>query len=224
MINTKFQFLGLLLVFTLVLTGCNKNPETSVAVVEAPSAPTPVVTAPLPLKHEVEVPAEPQAEALVDQDSNSSEISKTNEVGNKMFVFEPKADPIFVSQSGTKYWHCEGMVAPKLIEFIHAELSLFSKQENIPLPMMAPCYYTIGLLTMFENTIEIHSVEFFVSEKSMTTCLQRNFCDNFRTMTFKFIDDKFYRQYLLTNADKKLTRFACIENTGKVNKLREGCT
>jgi hypothetical protein len=147
-----------------------------------------------------------------------------NEVGNNLtFVAEPKASPIFTSKSGTRYWPCEGMVAPALIEIVQLDLTDISKEENIPPPMTTPCHYKIGSVKLSGETIYLFSVNFYISKESMISCVQKDYCDNVRNMTFMLKDDKLHRQYMLTNVQKKLTRMSCLEMQGKIVSARDGC-
>jgi len=152
-----------------------------------------------------------------------SASAQTNEVGNNLFVVEPLAQPIYVTDSGTRYWHCDGMIAPKLIEIILSELSLISKEENIPKPLPTPCHYKIGTFEFMGVSSTIYSVDFYISNESMRTCVEKDFCTNFRTMNFMVKNEKLHRQYMVTNIDKKLTRMACIDMTGKVVSSKAGC-
>src|SRR5210317_1845521 len=47
--------------------------------------------------------------------------ASANEVGNKIFVVNPIAKPIYTSKSGTKFYPCDGYVNKKLIpiKFLH---------------------------------------------------------------------------------------------------------
>jgi hypothetical protein len=150
-------------------------------------------------------------------------LAQTNEVGDKLFVAEPQAKPIYVSKGGTRYWHCEGMIAPKLIEIIHSELSVISKEEGVPPPMNLPCHYKIGSLEFAGNSIPFYSIDFYVSKESMVTCIEKDFCNNFRSMNFIVKNEKLHRQYMVTNIEKKLTRMACIDMKGKVVSGKAGC-
>ena len=160
---------------------------------------------------------------LAAQFVGSAARAQANEVGDKLFVAEPKATPIHVTNSGTKYWHCEGLIAPKLIEIIHSELSVISKEEGVPLPMTSPCHYKIGSLEFAGNSIPFYSIDFYVSKESMMSCINKDFCNNFRSMNFMLKDEKLHRQYMVTNIDKKLTRMACVDMKGKVVSSKTGC-
>ena len=43
--------------------------------------------------------------------------SFSDEVGDKLFVINPIAKPIYTSKTGTKYYPCNGYVNKKLIQF-----------------------------------------------------------------------------------------------------------
>ena len=149
--------------------------------------------------------------------------AEPNEVGDKLFIVDPKAEPIYISTSGTRYWHCDGMISPKLIEIIHSELSDISKEEKIPLPMTLPCHYQRGSVKLGGNSIPFYSVNMYISKESMMSCIQNDVCDNFRTMNFIFKNEKLHRQYMVTNLAKQVFRFSCIGMQGNVVNDKNGC-
>lgn len=150
-------------------------------------------------------------------------IAAADEVGDKMFVVEPKARPVHVSESGKRYWRCEGLVAQRLIGILHSELSVIAREEGVPAPMELPCLYSIGVLRLAGQAIPMYSVDFYVSKASMESCLVRDFCTDFRSMNFMVKDGKLHRQYMVTNFDKRLTRMACVSMQGQVVKAKGGC-
>lgn len=152
-----------------------------------------------------------------------STIALASEVGNKMFVTSPKAPPIYTSKSGTKYWACQGLVNPKLISIIYEDLKAISIAEGVPPPSNAICHYQIGTLKMMGNSITVYSVEFYTSKASMETCVLRNYCTDFRNMTFRIKNEKLHRQYMVTNVNKKLTRMQCVAMTGQIVNQKGGC-
>lgn len=145
------------------------------------------------------------------------------EVGDKLFVTAPRAAPIHVSKGGTRYWACNGMVSPKLINIIYQELVQFSNDEGIPPPSNDTCHYKIGTFNAMGNSITTYTVEFYINRANMETCVLRDYCSDFRSMTFKLKNDVLHRQYLITNVSRKINRFACVAMSGQVASLRGGC-
>jgi hypothetical protein len=152
-----------------------------------------------------------------------SHTSFANEVGDKIFVATPKAPPIYTSKGGTKYWPCNGFINAKLINIIYQDLKAISIEEGIPTPSDSICHYTIGDVNMMGNSITVYTVNYYISKANMETCVLRDNCSDFRSMTFKLKNKKLHRQYLVTNLNRKLTRFQCVEMTGNVVSDRNGC-
>lgn len=153
----------------------------------------------------------------------SSQTTAADEVGHATFVTEPKADPLFISEGGTRYWSCTGYVNAKLIKIIFSELTTLSRAEKITLPGEALCLYSIGSLSLGGQTLPIFQVNYYVNQPSMEQCLYKDNCLDFRVMTFKISEGKLHRQYMVTSAQKKLTRQACVDMTGKVVAANGGC-
>jgi hypothetical protein len=146
-----------------------------------------------------------------------------NEVGNRMFVTAPKAPPIHTTKSGTKYWPCNGFVNPKLIDIIFEDLKAISAEERIPAPSNAICHYKISNMQLMGNNITMYSVDFYTGKANMETCVIRDYCTDFRSMTFKIKNEKLHRQYMVTNLNKKLTRMQCVDMKGQIVGARNGC-
>ena len=146
-----------------------------------------------------------------------------SEVGEKIFVAAPKAAPIYTSKSGTKYWPCNGFINPKLIHIIYEDLKAISIAEGIPAPSDAICHYQIGTVNMMGNSMTVYSVDFYTNKANMETCILRDYCSDFRNMTFKLKNEKLHRQYMVTNLNKKLNRMQCVEMTGRIANERGGC-
>jgi hypothetical protein len=115
------------------------------------------------------------------------------------------------------------MISPKLIDIIYNELVQFSNDEGIPSPSNDICHYKIGTFNAMGNSITTFTVEFYINRTNMETCVIRDYCSDFRSMTFMLKNDVLHRQYLLTNINKKVTRFACVAMSGQVASLRGGC-
>lgn len=165
----------------------------------------------------------PAPQAAQPAPSRPAAASGGGEVGDKLFVTAPRAAPIHVSKSGTRYWACNGMISPKLIDIIYNELVQFSNDEGIPPPSNDICHYKIGTFNAMGNSITTYSVDFYINRTNMETCVIRDYCSDFRSMTFMLKNDVLHRQYLLTNINKKVTRFACVAMSGQVASLRGGC-
>ena len=145
------------------------------------------------------------------------------EVGDKLFVSAPRAAPIHVSKGGTRYWACNGMVSPKLLDAIYQELTQFSKEEGVPPPSSDPCHYKIGTFNAMGNSITTYSVDFYINRSNMETCVSRDYCSDSRSMTLRLRDDAPHRQYMITHVSRKITRMACVAMSGQIVSLRGGC-
>lgn len=152
-----------------------------------------------------------------------SSTTFATEVGDNIFVTTPKAPPIYTSKGGTKYWPCNGFINAKLINIIYQDLKAISIEEGIPAPSDAICHYTIGNVNLMGNSVTVYTVNYYTSKANMETCVLRDYCSDFRSMTFKIKNKKLHRQYFVTNLNKKLTRWQCVEMTGNIASERNGC-
>lgn len=154
--------------------------------------------------------------------SQSIVVARAAEVDGKMFVADPAARPIHVTDS-SRIWPCQGFVNPQLMNIIFDELKILADAEGISHPKQSLCDYKIGTLNLFGNTVTLYQVEYYVSAVNRQNCLVNNYCDDTRSMTFKVRNGELHRQYMLTNVSKKLTRFACISMKGAIVDIKGGC-
>ncbi|MDC0093065.1 hypothetical protein OAI86_01975 [Alphaproteobacteria bacterium] len=149
--------------------------------------------------------------------------ASANEVGNKIFVVNPVAKPIYISKSGTKYYPCNGYVNKKLIPIIYNELKMLAKLNKISPPDGKICHYKIGKLKFGSRSITTYSVDMYINKSSMMSCAFKNYCTDFRSMFFKVKNKKIHRSYFVTNVGRKLTRMMCISNSGEIVTATKGC-
>jgi hypothetical protein len=157
------------------------------------------------------------------QSNNTAQQSNANEVGNRTFVAEPKAAPVYVSKGGTRYWPCNGFVGQNVIDVTYAEIVQLSNNEGIKIPQKNFCYWKRGVFNFGGNSIQTYTIQFYLDQNAFYSCTTLDNCQEIRSMDFKMINDQLHRQYLITSAPNRKTRFACIANTGKVVSATSGC-
>jgi hypothetical protein len=147
-----------------------------------------------------------------------------DEVGDNLFVTEPKAKPTSVNNSSsanTKVWPCKGYVNAKLLKIIYEELKDVSGAEKVLPPKEQFCEYNISYYKEYQMTI--YSVWFYVSEASMRAC--RDACDEQRFMTFKMAPDgkKLNRNYVVQSTQKRVSRNFCLAMDGTIVERNKPC-
>jgi hypothetical protein len=153
----------------------------------------------------------------------SISISFANEVGNRTFVPEPQAAPIFISKGGTRFWPCNGFVGQNSINVAYTEIVQLSNIEGIKIPQKSLCYWKRGVFDIGGNSIQTYTIQFYLDQAAFNACTVLDNCQEIRSMDFKMVNDKLHRQYLITSAPNQKTRFACISNTGQVVSATSGC-
>jgi len=164
-----------------------------------------------------------QSPASSQQSNNTPQQSNANEVGDRTFVVEPKAAPVYVSKGGTRYWPCNGFVGQNAIDVTYAEIVQLSNNEGIKIPQKNFCYWKRGVFNFGGNSIQTYTIQFYLDQNAFYSCTTLDNCQEIRSMDFKMINDQLHRQYLITSAPNRKTRFACIANTGKVVSATSGC-
>jgi hypothetical protein len=170
--------------------------------------------------NEEKILAQMEAEKVKEEESSE----ETGEVGKLLLVEDPVASPLFVSNSGSKYWPCSGFVNKKVINIIYDELKQLSESYSVSPPLKDLCLYHISNTDFGFGPVTMYQVEMFINQSSRDACLNDNYCDNVRNMTFKVINDTLNRQYLITNVDKRLTKMSCISMNGQVVSADSGCS
>jgi hypothetical protein len=146
-----------------------------------------------------------------------------DEVGNNIFVAQPKAQPTYVSKSGTRYYPCTGFINKKLIPIVFAELKLISNKHNVLPPSGEYCLYKIGKLNFGSTSLTTYSVEMYLNKASMRSCVFNDYCADTRMMMFKSKNKKLHRQYMIINVKRKLTKFMCVSHGGKIVSASGSC-
>jgi hypothetical protein len=147
-----------------------------------------------------------------------------DEVGDNLFVTEPKAKPTSVNNSysaNTKVWPCKGYVNAKLLKIIYEELRDVSGAEKVLPPKEQFCEYNISYYKEYQMTI--YTVWFYVSGASMRAC--RDACDEQRFMTFKMAPDgkKLNRNYVVQSTQKRVSRNFCVAMDGSIVERNKPC-
>jgi uncharacterized protein len=168
-------------------------------------------------------PVAPAPSTAVSRSTGSAGGATTDEVGDRVLVIEPRAKPIFVARSGTRYWPCQGLVNSRLIASVHEDLKALSERHGVPAPQPAPCLYSIGTLTVPGASVEVYQMDFYVDRASMESCLVSDVCKDFRSMTFKPDGKNIRRTYMVTSYQRRLTAMACSSLEGKVISSTQAC-
>jgi hypothetical protein len=153
----------------------------------------------------------------------TTSISFANEVGNRTFVAEPQAAPIFVSKGGTRYWPCNGFVGQKMIDVSYGDIAQLSKEEGLRIPQKSLCYWKRGVFNISGSAIQTYTIQFYLDQAAFNACTVLDNCQEIRSMDFKMVNDQLHRQYLITSAPNRKMRFACVSNSGKVVSATSSC-
>jgi hypothetical protein len=133
-----------------------------------------------------------------------------------MLLLGPKNKPmidIVVHTYKLDYYDCQGVVAPWFREVLVAELNYFSEIAKIPM--------VDGVLCLVSVANENHltpgriSVNFFSSNKEMTTCTTGKFCSTYRSVSMILKGPRVFRQYFLSDVGKSVLSQNCVTDKGK---------
>ena len=157
----------------------------------------------------------------VETSANANSAASTTETASDnapMLRLTPSGeiDGQLIHQSkSTKFYKCENVVNPTLIKFGYDWLRAMSDSFKVPKPSSDACVVSKGGLF---NTI---SVRYFVSEKN-SRCFYANYCDDTRDMSFTFKNGQVYLNFMVINADTKLTKQQCVNLDGEMVNSK-GC-
>ena len=149
-------------------------------------------------------------------------VSVADEVGNNIFVTQPKAKPAYV-KGDLRYYPCSGFINKKLIPIVFSELKMISNKHNVLPPSGEYCFYKIGKLNFGSTSLTTYSVEMYLNKASLMSCVFKDYCADTRMMMFKLKNKKLHRQYMIINVKRKLTKFMCISHGGKIVSASGSC-
>jgi len=133
-----------------------------------------------------------------------------------MLLLGPKNKPmidVVVHTYKLDYFDCQGVVAPWFREVLVAELNYFSELSKIPM--------VDGVLCLVSVANENHltpgriSINFFSSNKEMSTCTTGKFCTTYRSVSMILKGNKVFRQYFLSDIGKNVISQNCVTDKGK---------
>ncbi len=133
-----------------------------------------------------------------------------------MLLLGPKNKPmidVVVHTYKLDYYDCQGVVAPWYREVLVAELNYFSEISKIPM--------VDGVLCLVSVANENHltpgriSVNFFSSNKEMSTCTTGKFCMTYRSVSMILKGSRVFRQYFLSDIGKNVISQNCVTDKGK---------
>jgi hypothetical protein len=151
-------------------------------------------------------------------------VSVADEVGNNIFVAQPKAKPAYVNFNGNvRYYPCSGFINKDLIPIVFNELKFISNTHNVSPPSREYCFYEIAEYEINSITLTYYMVNMYINKKSMKSCILANKCEDRRTMVFTEKNEKFYRQYMITNKNRELTKFMWVSHEGKIVNAAGRC-
>lgn len=133
-----------------------------------------------------------------------------------MLLLGPKNKPmidVVVHTYKLDFYDCQGVVAPWFREVLVAELNYFSEISKIPM--------VDGVLCLVSVANENHltpgriNVNFFSSNKDMTTCTTGKFCLTYRSVSMILKGNKVFRQYFISDIGKNVISQNCVTDKGK---------
>jgi hypothetical protein len=143
-----------------------------------------------------------------------SKVTPTENVPMLRLTLSGDVDGQLIHQSKSfKYYRCENVVSPQLIEFGFRWLGAMSDRLGVPAPSNSSCVVSKGFGPI--------SVKFFVSAQN-SRCFYKNFCNDTRDMSFVFKNNQLYLNFMVINAKTKLTRQQCVNLDGKIVSTK-GC-
>ena len=127
--------------------------------------------------------------------------------------------PLFQTNSHADYFLCHKVVNAKYQETILNEMNTFADRMNLPRAQEKPCMVKISKPnTKFPGAVFI---EFYVDEKSATSCIRLNNCISTRLVMLYPKDKKaktvqeIYRSYVLTDERKYKRSSFCVSPEGQ---------
>lgn len=133
-----------------------------------------------------------------------------------MLLLGPKNRPmidVVVHTYKLDFYDCQGVVAPWFREVLVAELNYFSEISKVPM--------VDGVLCLVSVANENHltpgriSINFFSTNKDMTTCTTGKFCMTYRSVSMILKGSRVFRQYFISDIGKNVLSQNCVTDKGK---------
>jgi hypothetical protein len=143
---------------------------------------------------------------------------RTFEGQEPLFYFDSKRRPYiepFHKTDEEEYFICRGVIGEWYRELLAQEANMLAEKDGLDKVTGSTCAVRL-VATNHGKKLPIVSVELFVNSNVMRSCILGDSCPQSRTAIMYVLNKTLYRSYFITDREKKIRRYYCLDNKSNI--------
>ncbi len=180
-------------------------------------------TKPAPAKEEKKADAKPapakeEKKADADAPAASDRPKRTFEGQEPLFYFDSKRRPYiepFHKTDTEEYFICRGVIGEWYRQLLAQEANMLAEKDGLNTVSGSTCAVRL-VATNSGKKLPIVSIELYVNSNVMRSCILGDSCPQSRTAIMYVLNKTLYRSYFITDSEKKIRRYYCLDNKSNI--------
>jgi len=143
---------------------------------------------------------------------------RTFEGQEPLFYFDSKRRPYiepFHKTEDEEYFICRGVIGEWYRELLAQEANMLAEKDGLDKVTGSTCAVRL-VATHHGKKLPIISIELYVNSNVMRSCILGETCPQSRTAIMYVLNKTLYRSYFITDREKKIRRFYCLDNKSNI--------
>ena len=143
---------------------------------------------------------------------------RTFEGQEPLFYFDSNRRPYiepFHKTDVEEYFICRGVIGEWYRELLAQEANMLAEKDGLDKVTGSTCAVRL-VATNHGKKLPIVSVELFVNSNVMRSCILGDTCPQSRTAIMYVLNKTLYRSYFITDREKKIRRYYCLDNKSNI--------
>lgn len=168
-------------------------------------------------------PAKPASDSHGAPAAKEERPKRTFEGQEPLFYFDSKRRPYiepFHKTEEEEYFICRGVIGEWYRELLAQEANMLAEKDGLDKVTGSTCAVRL-VATHHGKKLPIISVELYVNSNVMRSCILGESCPQSRTAIMYVLNKTLYRSYFITDRDKKIRRYYCLDNKSNILSKEE---
>ena len=143
---------------------------------------------------------------------------RTFEGQEPLFYFDSKRRPYiepFHKTDEEEYFICRGVIGEWYRELLAQEANMLAEKDGLDKVSGSTCAVRL-VPTHHGKKLPIISIELYVNSNVMRSCILGDSCPQSRTAIMYVLNKTLYRSYFITDREKKIRRYYCLDNKSNI--------
>ncbi len=143
---------------------------------------------------------------------------RTFEGQEPLFYFDSKRRPYiepFHKVDGEEYFICRGVIGEWYRQLLAQEANMLAEKDGMDKVTGSTCAVRL-VATNSGKKLPVVSIELYTSSNVMRSCILGDSCPQSRTAIMYVLNKTLYRSWFITDREKKIRRFYCLDNKSNI--------